>query len=84
MADDAPTQRRIAALVDGAQWYPYPVIRWTGMLAVTAWAAVHLWIVVRLRRHGRRRAPASLTIMDAHGSHVMTNCCDEGSVVRHG
>jgi hypothetical protein len=64
VADDAPTQRRIAALVDGAQWYPYPVIRWTGMLAVTAWAAVHLWIVVRLRRHGRRRGAR---VPDDHG-----------------
>ncbi|MFV2018155.1 hypothetical protein [Micromonospora sp. LOL_023] len=53
VADAVPTQRRITNLVDGAQRYPYPVIRWTGMLTVTAWAGVHLWIVVRLRRHGR-------------------------------
>lgn len=60
VADDAPTQRRIDALVDGAQWYPYPVIRWTGILAVTTWAAVHLWVIVRLRqRPVGRRTPGS-------------------------
>jgi len=48
VADAAPTQRRVLALVESARMYPYPVIGRTGGLAVTAWAAVHLWVVARL------------------------------------
>ncbi|WFE28362.1 hypothetical protein O7623_03875 [Solwaraspora sp. WMMD791] len=48
VADDVPTRRRVLALVNGAQTYPYPVIGPTGVLAAAAWAAVRVWVVARL------------------------------------
>ncbi|MFV2012606.1 MULTISPECIES: hypothetical protein [unclassified Micromonospora] len=60
VADAVPTQRRVLALVESARTYPYPVIGRTGGLAVTAWAAVHVWVVARLPVvHRFRRRPGS-------------------------